>query len=234
MDFVLVHGLGLNSNVWSRLKPILPGPVIEVDLPGHGKSNVYEYDWETVWETVSEKVTEYKWGETVLVLHSFSGALLPEIHDSSVMPAKVILLEAILHPADAIWTTELNLLNTAQFELWLPRFRSVASMTLKSQLFTRHDAKDIALWSEGFRIVHGDALRAMATNLVRRVKSGAPLNALHSMKHQVVFVRGCRSRLSEIGLSRIQDQGVEVVEISDSSHFPMLDNPDDLVSAILQ
>ena len=80
-----------------------------------------------------------------MLSHSFSGALLPEIHDSSVMPAKVILLEAILHPADAIWTTELDLLNTAQFEQWLPRFRSVASMTLKSQLVARHDAKGMCL-----------------------------------------------------------------------------------------
>ena len=204
---------------------MLEGEVFAIDLPGHGGSVVTTDEWDGIWTTIFRQLSHEQWNETTLVLHSFSAALLPEIVACSVKPKEVILLEGILYPDDAVWTSELNLIDEARFSNWLARFRSVATMTLKSQLVNKHSAKDIEGWSTGFISVRGDALRIMAYNLLRRLKSQEISNALGTVSFPLTFIRGKRSRLSEVGRSFITTHSVDVIEIAGSGHFPMIDNP---------
>ncbi|MDO9318884.1 MAG: alpha/beta hydrolase [Gammaproteobacteria bacterium] len=234
MRYVLVHGLGLSSVIWSRLAPLLNDEVVAIDLPGHGCSTLTVYDWQGIWNSISDRVRRDQWEDTTLVLHSFSAALLPEIVASSVQPNKVILIEGIVHRDDAVWTSELTLLDEVQFASWLSRFRSVAKMTLKSQLVHKHNEQDIILWSNGFKSVAGEALRIMAYNLVQRVRSQVISDALNSVCFPIIYITGARSRLSESGLSFLESHSVEVAELNQSGHFPMLDNPVGLKTLITQ
>lgn len=225
MTFLLVHGLGLSTNIWSRLIPFLDGEVIAVDLPGHGDSDSTDFSWNGLWMTIVDAVRSREWSETTLVMHSFSACLLPEIISAGVRPAKIILVEGILHPADALWSNELTFLDDTQFDSWLIRFRSVSEMALRSQLISRHNRKDIQLWSDAFKKVNGEALRVMATNLRNRLGSYDILNTTESLRSLILYLRGGRSRLSLSGRTFLESNSILVREIPDSGHFPMIDNP---------
>lgn len=99
--YLLVHGLGLSADIWSHLSPLLEGEVIAKDLPGHGASRSQAYDWVDLWGEITSPVRRDQWVETVLVLHSFIAALIPEIVSSGIRPAHVVLLEGILQSKDA-------------------------------------------------------------------------------------------------------------------------------------
>ena len=224
MTFLLVHGLGLSSNIWSRLIPFLDGEVLAVDLPGHGESDSTDFSWHGLWKTLANAVCLKEWAEITLVMHSFSACLLPEIISAGVRPAKIILIEGILHPADALWTNELTFLDDAQFDGWLIRFRSVSEMALRSQLFSRNNRHDIQLWSDAFKRVNGEALRVMAFNLRNRLGTDDIPIAIESLNGFIVYLRGGRSRLSLVGRTFLESNSIVVSEIQDSGHFPMIDN----------
>src|SRR5574343_1466279 len=116
MRYLLVHGLGLAGNIWCRLVPFLNGESISVDLPGHGDSNIADYSWQGIWAGVMAGHHKGSWSETTVVLHSFSACLLPEIIASGVKPAKLIILEGIMHSSDAVWTNGIVALNDIDFE----------------------------------------------------------------------------------------------------------------------
>lgn len=225
MSFLLVHGLGLSSNIWSRLIPLLDGEVIAVDLPGHGESDATDFGWHGLWVTIADSLGGREWSETTLVLHSFSACLLPEIMPAGVRPEKIILVEGILHPTDALWSNELTFLDDAQFDSWLIRFRSVSEIALRAQLICRHHKKDIQLWSDAFKKVNGEALRVMATNLRNRLGSYDILDAIKLLSSQILYLRGGRSRLSLVGRTFLESNSIVVREIPGSGHFPMIDNP---------
>ena len=74
--YLLVHGLGLSADIWSHLSPLLDGEVIARDLPGHGASRSQAYDWVDLWGEITSPVRSDQWAETVLLLHSFTAALI--------------------------------------------------------------------------------------------------------------------------------------------------------------
>lgn len=228
MQYLLVHGLGLTADIWSRLIPLLNGKPITIDLPGHGNSPSKDYDWNGLFKVISEPVKPHEWCDTVIVLHSFTAALLPEIVSSGISPAKIVVLEGIMHPDDAYWSNDLSLLDDDQYSDWLLRFRAVPEMILKSQLITRHRRVDIQMWSNSFKTVRGDALRAMATNLRKRLNSDDINVALNFSDIPLLYLRGSKSRLSKAGRMFMQANSVRVEEISESGHFPMIDNPEGL------
>lgn len=232
MTFLLVHGLGLSSNIWSRLTPLLDGEVIAVDLPGHGKSHAADFSWSGLWETITDALAGREWSETTLVLHSFSACLLPEIISAGVRPKQIISVEGILHPTDALWSNELTFFDDAQFENWLIRFKSVSEIALRAQLFSRQYKKDILLWSDAFKQVKGGALRVIATNLRKRLGSDELHEAVRLLSNSIVYLRGGRSRLSLSGRVFLESNSIVIIEIQESGHFPMIDNPQS-ISAVL-
>lgn len=232
MRFVLVHGLGLSSNIWSQMIPLLDGEVITIDLPGHGNSDSKEYSWTGLWTTIMHSMRHRDWLDTTLVLHSFTASLLPEILSSGVHPKKVVLLEGILHSDDAILANNLTSMDEDLFNQWLIRFRSVSRMALKSQLISKHSSNKIHEWSSSFNVVQGMALHEMAINLKKRLETDAITNAITSSSIPLVYIRGEFSRLSLTGQSFLQKNNVKIREISQSAHFPMIDNPSQLSKLI--
>jgi pimeloyl-ACP methyl ester carboxylesterase len=77
---VLLHGMGANGAVWSRLLPILdtrwPGRVLIPDLRGHGRSvQQGPYGMETHAADIAALVAGETAGSVTLVGHSFGGAI---------------------------------------------------------------------------------------------------------------------------------------------------------------
>lgn len=225
MPYLLVHGLGLSSSLWSRLTPLLGGEAIAVDLPGHGESEATDFSWGGLWKNIAVSLVGREWSETTLVLHSFSACLLPEIISAGVRPKKIILVEGILHPADALWSNDLTLLDDAQYYNWLIRFRSVSEIALRSQLFSSQQKRDIQIWSGAFKQVNGEALRTIARNLRIRLRSVELGHSIKLLANSIIYIRGERSRLSTVGLTFLEGNSIIIKEIPMAGHFPMIDNP---------
>jgi len=234
MTLVLLHGLGLTSNIWDPLIAILDGDVVALDLPGHGQCIDKDFSWEGVWTSLIQSLGTENANSCTLVLHSFAAAILPEIVKSGLIFKKVIFLEGILHSDDAVWTKDLPEMKNDAFQQWLVRFRSVSEMALRSQLVKRHSTREISLWSEGFRSANGDALRIMASNLVDRLHTDAIEKSLNSAKFPSIYIRGEKSRLGLVGRDFISSLGIIIAEVPESGHFPMLDNPFVLKQQLLE
>ena len=77
---VLLHGMGANGTVWSRLLPILdsrwPGRVLIPDLRGHGRSvRQGPYGMDTHAADIAALIAGEKAQSVMLVGHSFGGAV---------------------------------------------------------------------------------------------------------------------------------------------------------------
>jgi pimeloyl-ACP methyl ester carboxylesterase len=230
MTYVLVHGLGLSSNIWSSLIRLLEDEIVAVNLPGHGNSSSTDISWTGIWRSVKDAAGSVELSETTIVMHSFAACLIPEICSEPVQPKKIVLIEGILLPCDALWSGSIVHLCDDDFRSWLSRFRSVSEMTLKSQLVTKQPKDKLIEWSNAFRIADGDALRCIAVNLNERLNSGLIAKTLNSGKANITYVKSSRSRLS---IDESIFQGLTFCEIENSGHFPMIDNPVGLANIIL-
>ena len=233
MTLILVHGLGVNSNIWDPLISSRNRNVIAVDLPGHGRSKDTRFGWQQIWKKIIDSLGSKKSANCTLVLHSFSAALMPEIIKSGMKFKKIILLEGILHPDDLGWSKNVHEIEEKEFSQWLSRFRNVSEMALKSQLVNKHDRHNLLVWSEGFRLTSGEAIRAMASNLIKRLHSNVIEKSLCDKLSPLLFLRGDQSKLGLKGQQFIAACHVPVIEIPNSGHFPMLDNPVDLCQALI-
>ena len=234
MSFLLVHGLGLSSQIWSALTPLLPGDVHAVDLLGHGGRADGDYDWSSVWADISHAVNPASWPETTLVLHSFTAALMPEVIQSGITPRKVILVEGILFAEDGSWTERISQLSDPEFDRWLEGFRAVSEMALKAQLVSRPDPKEITIWSEGFRIVSRTALRKFSINLCKRIGESNHNRAIEAAPFPVRYFLGERTRLMNAKRQLLSQKAISVEQISRSGHFPMIDNPSELARLLIE
>ena len=169
-----------------------------------------------------------------LVLHSFTAPLLPEILSSGAHPKKIVLLEGILHPDDAIMAKNLVSMDNEIFQNWLKRFRSVSKMTLKSQLISKNLTNNLEEWSDSFKLVKGAALQVMARNLKQRLESDIIAKALTLSIIPMIYIRGEHSRLSSTGHRFLREKNMDIRKILKSAHFPMIDNPNDVSHLIME
>ncbi len=226
--FILIHGLGLSSRIWSSLTSFLPGHVDAIDLPGHGGRADGDYGWPAIWAQLLIDIGPVKWAETTLVLHSFSAALMLEIVNSGIQPRKVVLIEGILFPEVDSWAERISKLSQPDFERWLTGFRSVSEMALKSQLVSRPNRQDVINWSEGFRIVSGIALQQLSINLRDRLLDRNSLMTAQAANFPILYLLGERTRLLSAKKHLLGQNLLPVETVARSGHFPMIDNPAEL------
>lgn len=232
LTLVLIHGLGLTSNIWRPLTSILDKKSITHSLPGHGNCTFSDFSWNGILKNLKEKLKHNTENSFTLVLHSFAGAILPEIVSSDLKIKKIIFIESILHIDDAVWTRALSEMTLESYNNWLLKFRSVSEITLRSQLIKKHSKKNILLWSEGFRITNEVAIYTMALNLTKRLLTDEIGNSLKEASFPMLYLRGSKSRLSLTGKRFVESCGVTIKNLPESGHFPMLDNPSEIKNII--
>jgi pimeloyl-ACP methyl ester carboxylesterase len=225
---ILLHGLGLSRSIWDKLIPLIDCEVIAKDLPGHGNSNIKKYDWESIWHNAINNMSQTEINKATVVLHSFSAGVLPEIFNYKERPQKIYLLEGIIHPDDATWTKVIANMNVDEYKLWMPRWRSISNMTLKSQLVRSQLSSDVDKWSSGFKLVEEDALYIMSEQLQSRVHSTDLEFYLSSFERNIIYLQGSKSKIGDSGINFAKRCGCKIEEIQDAGHFPMLDNPEAL------
>lgn len=237
-QFLLVHGLGLSSRIWSELTPILTchGRVVAVDLPGHGDAVSGAVDWADLWEKISYEISEIDWPDTTIVLHSFAASILPEFLASRFRSKKIVVVEGIVYAENDSWSERLLSLNNAEYERWITRFRLAADNALRTQLVTRPPAKKIAYWSDAFRAVDQVVLYRYAHDLQQRLRRGDVLKAIKAIVDggvPISYVFGGRTRLAKTRVALRNLGAVKIYEVASAGHFPMIDAPKELASIIV-
>ncbi len=234
MNFLLVHGLGLSSRIWSDLVPYLKGEVIAIDLPGHGDSSCSDFSWDGIYKTIADSISHNEWMNTVLVLHSFSGCVVPEIIQGGIRPKRIIILEAPLISNPYSWTSRVTKLADTEYLQWFRKFEETAEISLRVQLVSRHSREQLKYWSDGLKSVNPKALRLMAANLDRRVKCNALLKTVRSHSEKIQYICGGKSCLNPDTLEIVKKLQLRIHIVPNSKHFPMIDNPSILSLLIMQ
>lgn len=100
MPFVLIHGATMGADSWDRLRPLLDGEVLAVDLPGRGsraETDVRTVTLEDCGKAVVADIMRQDLTDIVLVGHSFGGVTVPLV--MSAVPERirqVVLLSAVV------------------------------------------------------------------------------------------------------------------------------------------
>jgi pimeloyl-ACP methyl ester carboxylesterase len=236
--YMFIHGLGLSGSIWSLIKPLFEDEIVVTpDLPGHGKgprsSNKYDYGFPAMWSYLNGIISDVNISDTILVLHSMSAGLLPEIASSTNKPKAIVLVEGNLLETDALWSKQIQALKNNEYYNWLKRLKNNASTVLKSQLLGSHTRNKINYWSDGFREVDPFALRAIASDIAVRTSTGEILRALATLDVPIIFIRGSESGPWDGGIRLLKELDIPLVIIPVASHYPMIDHPKAVWSAIM-
>ena len=224
VSIVLVHGLAASKQHWQPLIPHFAGVnIINYEIPGHGESKSLQFDWKNTVLTLQSLLSKSE--PTIYILHSFAASFLPEIIKAVKKTDRIILLEGIIHINDAKWTKSSVFQDKLLFANWVKKFRIGGKVILKYQLIGSHNKSDIDLWSSGFSEVNEDAINIYARKFVERLKSKEILNTFKTHASQIIYIRGEKSNLSKSSISTIKQSNVPLHAITNSGHFPMLDNP---------
>lgn len=223
--YIFLHGLGLSNSIWEPLIKFAPKSIFAPNLPGHGKCSSPYLNFSAMWKFVENTISISEWGKSILILHSMSAALLPELEASDIRPAGIVLIEGNLIAEDAEWCLNISTKSDDIFEVWFNRFKLNSTMVLRSQLKKQHLESDLIHWAEGFLQVDSTALRQIAKDLLCRSESGASLLAISKLNLPMLYLRGDSSPDWDGGRNMLDRLGVPVINISNSGHYPMLDNP---------
>ena len=225
MITMLVHGLGLDEDIWSLFEAIHFYKVEAFELPGHGKNSSRQYSWEDIWENLNKDIKKNEGEKINLVLHSFSSAILPEVLKSERIFENIFIIEGIMATSDLGWTARLNDMDADEQNRWFSKFKVSSEITLRSQLKSKHSGQDLKKWSKGFRRVNKDALFTLAKNLVERV-SVSEINKTIGRTHaNLHYIKGQESGMCSASFEAFKKTCVNTHVIPCSGHFPMIDNP---------
>lgn len=100
MSFVLIHGATMGADCWERVRPLLDGDVLAVDLPGRGSRSDIDMRGVTLEDcarAVVADVHRHDLTDVVLVGHSFGGVTVPKV--MALIPERIrraVLLSAVI------------------------------------------------------------------------------------------------------------------------------------------
>ena len=230
-NFVFLHGLGLSNTIWTPLLHLVRGNVFCPNLLGHGDAPTGDYSFESIWENIMAELSFLDWSKTVLIMHSMSSALLPEVLKSKISPYSIYLIEGNLRD-DAEWSSQICKKPHNSYLEWLKRLRANSSIVLGMNLVGSHKSNDLLFWSSGFRDVKEMALRQIAQQLVLISETEKITTAITEIDSDIFYMRGSESAAWHEGEQLLKKLGVPLIKIPFASHYPMLDNPSATLDAI--
>ena len=183
---VLIHGLGLTSQVWIPLIELLKPsfPILAIDVPGYGDSprGSGELTIDSVAQRIAELINDRHAGEVVLVGHSMGGFIALNLATRLTrLPKQVVLLDSTLWRAYRFIRTPVKLalryprilvgLGTAATGALLPHARSLARCLGRTSI-----GRQLSLWP----FVHRPRQLApeVAQSIFEDMRPGQPLLAL--------------------------------------------------------
>ena len=237
-DVVLIHGWGMNGDVWEDVAPLLAGScrVTMVDLPGHGRSvdDLGDYSLEDLARQVVEAVPS----GAILVGWSLGGMVATQIvlDNPGLMKGLVLVASAPQFVKDETWSEgmEAEVLDSFAGNLrddyrnTVKRFIAIQSMgsdnpreeqrIIRDRVF-RHGYPQIAALEGGLALLHNTNLRP------RLAEINCPTLLLAGV-HDSLFRRSAAVRTQEL----IKNAGIVVIQ--GAGHAPFLSHQKEFVTEL--
>lgn len=226
--YVLIHGSELGGWLWENLLPRLDGPAIAVDLPGRGNRSADRRTLrlEDAVEAVVSEVDALQAERVILVGHSFSGILLPEVvRRRPERIAAVVFLGATVPMAQRSWVDLLPLPQRLFLKL-LYRLRpagmlSPASETRKLLCNGLDEAQTARVVDQRVPEAPGYLLDPVPT---AEIPSDVAVHYVRLTEDRTI-TDGARAEMS----ARLP--AAQVHDLS-SGHLPMLSHPEELAEVL--
>ena len=223
-DVVLIHGWACNRRFWdSQLAPLAARfRVLNIDLPGHGESGRSRRAW-TIRALGSDVVAVLRLAEArqcILVGHSMG--------------------------ADVTLEASRQLRSAVEGMIWVDQYAQLSHALSRSSIAARLVPFRADFVNTTRRLVESLFSPLAAPELVARVASemasASPKTAVATLEATWNHARSVPALLAEVGLpvvainaansstdrDSLAAHGIEVLELRDSGHFPMLERPAEL------
>jgi pimeloyl-ACP methyl ester carboxylesterase len=236
-DVVLffVHGAFIDQSYWAKQVDYFSRKytVVTMDLPGHGKSGKERTHWsvENFAEDVSFVIQQLNLHNIVLIGHSFG--------------ADINLVVATKHPADIIGFIGIDTLKSAGTPL-SPNYQQQADEVIENS------RKDFSTTSEQYarmalvrpntpaRITervaadYRNAWQPMGMEVLKEEfkKDELEKKLLQELQPVLHLINVNYSPTNKVALQTFAKNGYDLVEITGTCHFPMLEKPEELNSLI--
>jgi len=234
---MLVHGGSAHSGWWDHIAPILAKThrVVAIDLSGHGDSGQRaQYSMDTWGQEVIAVAAALIVGQPIVVGHSMGGAVsLAAAADHSESIAGLIVIDT---PLD-LRMREGDVHNAAlrppkvhqSFEDAVARFRTIPTQDVILPYVGRHVAE------QSLKQVDGGWTWKYDPSFFNQTRGRSLNEKLQSLQCPTVLLRaefGIVSQEVVDGLHEAVGNKIPVIELPQSGHHPMLDQPLVLVAAI--
>lgn len=227
------HGLGLSNEIWKPVFHLLKEYKVNgYELIGHGKNQcLREAGFKRLWSSVKETLDLSK--KNIFIFHSAATGLIIPMLEDNFFPNKVILVEGNIIRQDAKWSESITDMENIKFSNYVKLLKKNSEKVLQSNLFIKRDLSELKKLSSGFTEVNKDFLLSYATEISSSEYYSNIQRALLKIHQSCLYLRGAESENWDSGYEIINKIGIQHNCIKDSKHYPMLDNPNELVSNII-
>ncbi|MDB4956204.1 MAG: alpha/beta hydrolase [Myxococcales bacterium] len=225
---VFVHGWLGNATWWNAQRDHFASRymVAQIDLPGHGRSDMTRTRWSAAQyaDDIKAVADDLAAREVVLIGHSMSGAYVCEAAPRIGSTAAVILVDTLKN-LEALPSPE----QTAQMlELYRKDFRGAVENMLPQYLFSKDTPPEVRARIQREFIAADPALA------VQIIEPLYQMDVRAAAQRIAVPVRAINSDYTPTNVegNRRYFRDYEYETIARAGHYPMLERPDDLNSAL--
>ena len=234
---VLVHGGSAHSGWWDHIAPLLAKThrVVAIDLSGHGDSGLrVQYGTDEWGQEIMAIAAALIDGPPIVIGHSMGGGIaLAAAADHPDLVAGLIVIDTPLDPKPWEKNGALPPLRApkvhAEFEGAIERFRTIPEQDVILPYVGRHVAE------QSLKLVDGGWTWKYDPSFFNQTRGRSLNEKLQSVQCPAVLLRaefGIVSQEVVDGLYEAVGNKIPVIELPQSGHHPMLDQPLVLVAAI--
>lgn len=233
-SIVFVHGWLGNANWWKNQQEYFKNKytVVQIDLPGHGKSESGRVNWSSAQYAMDIKnvVDQIASENVILVGHSMSGPYTLEA--SLIVPrVKLVVLVDTLKNMEQLMSFQQA--DDLLFKSYKKDFKYAVENLLPKFLFTESTPPMIR------EQLQNEFIKNDAEFAVKSIEPLYKMDILNVSKQVQVPVRAINSNFTPTNINSIQTyiKDFDYVTISGSGHYPMLEKPNEfnfLLNEILQ
>jgi len=223
-----IHGLGCSmesfTGAWEA-EPMLPFSLLAIDLPGFGRSSKpanYSYTMNDHADICLAVLAKFSHPRVHVVAHSMGGAvgllLAERLGDRLV---SFVNVEGNLVTEDCSVSRK-----AASAQLGHYRRQLLGHL----RIITAHSPeRGLHHWYAGVKMSGNEGLNRSALSLVEHSCSGRLLELFRTLPCRSAYVHGDKNAALPV-LEKLE--GIPIISIENSGHFPMVDNPETFFSRI--
>ena len=235
-SIVFFHGLGGCKDHFDNSHKYFSGiRNLSFDLIGFGKNrsklNINKPILPQQIKFIQTKISKLKTMKIILVFHSLSTILIPQLFKYKNISKKIshiILIEGDIIDKNLQWSKKLSEMNKSSFKQYINKFKKNSSFIIKAQLVKKNNYK--RKYSKCFTDFNVPILRKFCQESIEIIKKNYVLNFLKKRKTKKLLIISSSNK--NLYTKTIRSIFNKTIIIKNSGHYPMIDDPKSTYQAI--